>query len=250
MPIVRDPLPDPTDIVMAGASIGDDMGTPIPFMTAAQMMQPMSLQSPLLVNAGQGLSMAGNVTWNYCCMLDENVLVPPSMFNSGEPAPLDYVNPRGTFENPIPIQPQNLQNNFICSSTGTQIPLQNVMQMGQHPVGIEGQYAYMTTPMQAMLTDSVWPNSIQTTTARFSILGITKDSTGAVLGSCRVVCFETARIEIGEGESEVGEVISDGSGNYTIPVPLNTAYQLTAYKAGSPDVAGITVNNVVPSQIG
>jgi hypothetical protein len=84
----------------------------------------------------------------------------------------------------------------------------------------------------------------------FSISGITKDSTGAALDSCRVVALNSGRIEQEQVEASVGETISDGSGNYSIPVPLNTAYQLIAYKAGATDVAGITRNDVVPAHIG
>jgi hypothetical protein len=87
----------------------------------------------------------------------------------------------------------------------------------------------------------------------WAITGTTKDSAGAALGSCRVIAMETGRMIMdpkGLNESHVGEVVSDGSGNYTLPVPTNTAYQLTAYKPGSPDVAGITKNNVTPTQVG
>lgn len=82
------------------------------------------------------------------------------------------------------------------------------------------------------------------------ITGVTKDSTQAPLGNCRVVGLETGRIENENIQAEVGETISDGSGNYTLPVPMNTAYQLTGYKAGSPDVAGITRNDVTPNVTG
>lgn len=82
----------------------------------------------------------------------------------------------------------------------------------------------------------------------FALIGVTKDSTGAAIGSCRVVAFEAARISSDLVEATIGETISDGSGNYSIPA-RRIAYQLTAYKPGSPDVAGITRNDVVPSLI-
>lgn len=93
-------------------------------------------------------------------------------------------------------------------------------------------------------------NEIGQSTIRFALEGITKDSAGVALGSCRVVAFETGRIEQDGVESDVGATLSDGSGNYSIPVALNTAYQLTAYKSGAPDVAGITRNDVAPSAVG
>lgn len=82
----------------------------------------------------------------------------------------------------------------------------------------------------------------------FALTGVTKDSTGAALGSCRVIAFESDRISSDLVEASIRETISDGSGNYSIPA-RRIAYQLTAYKPGSPDVAGITRNDVVPSLI-
>lgn len=84
----------------------------------------------------------------------------------------------------------------------------------------------------------------------FAFVGTTRDSGGSALGNCRVIAFETGRLVNDNIQAEVGETISDGSGAYTLPVPLNTAYQLTAYKAGSPDVAGISANTVTPTAIG
>jgi hypothetical protein len=87
-------------------------------------------------------------------------------------------------------------------------------------------------------------------TDRFALTGVTRDGTGAALGNCRVVAFETGRIGVEGIEATVGETISDESGNYTLEVSLNTSHQLIAYKAGSPDVAGITKNTITPSPYG
>lgn len=79
------------------------------------------------------------------------------------------------------------------------------------------------------------------------ITGITKDSTGAVLGGC-VVKMVNAQTEILQDTE-----ISDGNGNYNCPIPKGlsqqqtTTWQIKAYKAGSPDVAGITRNDLVGS---
>lgn len=83
----------------------------------------------------------------------------------------------------------------------------------------------------------------------WAIIGITKTGAGVALGNCRVVVYETGQMFKG-GTTFVAEGMSDGSGNFTIPVPTNTAYELTAYLPGVPDVAGITVNNVTPVQVG
>lgn len=82
---------------------------------------------------------------------------------------------------------------------------------------------------------------------RFQMTGVTKDSTGVALGNCRVVVLETGRL-LTDAIPVVAEGMSDGSGNYSIIVPMNTGYQVIAYKPGSPDVAGVTVNNAAPVQ--
>lgn len=73
------------------------------------------------------------------------------------------------------------------------------------------------------------------------IFGITKDSTGAVLGSCTVQLFET------ETERFVETKASDAiTGEYEFrSAALSTAYFVVAYKAGAPDVAGTTVNTLL-----
>lgn len=75
----------------------------------------------------------------------------------------------------------------------------------------------------------------------FRITGTTKDSTGAALGSCVVQWFNTADDRL------LSETTSDANGLFefrTAGQPPN-AYYLVAYKQGSPDVAGTTVNTLV-----
>lgn len=74
------------------------------------------------------------------------------------------------------------------------------------------------------------------------ISGVTRDSAGSPLGSCSVQLYRTINDQV------VEEVVSDGSGNYTFsPVGLGQLYYVVAYKQGSPDVAGTTVNTLVGS---
>jgi len=80
----------------------------------------------------------------------------------------------------------------------------------------------------------------------WQITGVTRDNVGTALGACRVVVLETGRIAVASAPV-VAEAVSDGSGNFAIGVPLNTAYQALAYKPGSPDVAGVTLNTVTPT---
>lgn len=71
------------------------------------------------------------------------------------------------------------------------------------------------------------------------ISGITKNSIGQALGNCVVRLFRTVNDAI------VEEVVSDDSGNYSFSiVGLGQTYYVVAYKAGSPDVSGTTVNTL------
>lgn len=72
------------------------------------------------------------------------------------------------------------------------------------------------------------------------ISGITKDSLGVALPACTVSLFRTS------DNLFIQSVVSDGSGNYSFPgVGCGETYYVVAYKAGSPDVAGTTINTLV-----
>lgn len=74
----------------------------------------------------------------------------------------------------------------------------------------------------------------------FLLTGVTKNSAGAALGGCTVHLFRTS------DNALIGATTSDGSGNYSFIVPNGvTSYYVVAYLAGSPDVAGTTVNTLV-----
>lgn len=74
---------------------------------------------------------------------------------------------------------------------------------------------------------------------RFQIGGVTRDSTGTILGTCVVKLYYTSN------DLEIAQVTSDGSGNYAFWVGDSvTNYYVVAYKAGAPDVAGTTLNTL------
>jgi hypothetical protein len=73
----------------------------------------------------------------------------------------------------------------------------------------------------------------------YSITGVTKDSNGAALATAIVRLYRTA------DDSYVHQTTSDANGNYVIPASQNLQHYCNAYKAGSPDVAGTTVNTLV-----
>ena len=74
----------------------------------------------------------------------------------------------------------------------------------------------------------------------FSISGVTRTSAGATLGNCAVHLFESAT------DIEIAQTTSDGSGNFTFVIGTNAGFfYIVAYKPGSPDVAGTSVNTLV-----
>ena len=75
---------------------------------------------------------------------------------------------------------------------------------------------------------------------QFSISGVTRDGAGAALGNCLVHLFQTSF------DIEVAETVSDGSGAFSFSIGNNAGFfYIVAYKAGSPDVSGTTLNTLV-----
>lgn len=75
---------------------------------------------------------------------------------------------------------------------------------------------------------------------RKRIIGTTRDGAGAVLGSCIVQGFRTS------DDLFAGEMTSDTAGYFEFCTSMTENHYLVAYKAGSPDVAGTTVNTLAP----
>lgn len=74
-------------------------------------------------------------------------------------------------------------------------------------------------------------------TARY-ITGVTKDSADAILANCVVQLFRTS------DDVLIEEKTSDGAGAFTFYPGAFYCY-VVAYKAGSPDVAGTTINTLL-----
>jgi hypothetical protein len=86
---------------------------------------------------------------------------------------------------------------------------------------------------------------------RFVIRGTTKDGTGTPLAACTVTAMRT--LEMGAPLDPDPVVVavetSDAAGAYSCQVPQNVPHQLIGYKAGSPDKAAVSVNNVMPEHL-
>lgn len=77
------------------------------------------------------------------------------------------------------------------------------------------------------------------------LLGTCKDSGGTPVANAIVQAFVTATDEF------VGQVQGNNDGTYVLGVPRSkvTPHYLVAYKAGSPDIAGTTVNTLLPTNV-
>ena len=75
-------------------------------------------------------------------------------------------------------------------------------------------------------------------TSNTVVSGVTKNSSGAALAGCDVDLLVTG------GDFVVARTTSDASGNYRFNNPGSGPFYIVAYKAGSPDVAGTTVNTL------
>ncbi|MGD0591086.1 MAG: hypothetical protein ABSA44_09845 [Bacteroidota bacterium] len=73
----------------------------------------------------------------------------------------------------------------------------------------------------------------------YKITGTTKDSSGNALAGCTVHLFD-ASVDI-----LISIVQSDASGAFMFLVSPSTTCYILAYKTGSPDVAGTTVNTLM-----
>lgn len=73
------------------------------------------------------------------------------------------------------------------------------------------------------------------------LVGTSRDASGAPLGSCVVRGYVTATNAL------AGTVTSDSSGYFALCTYSTGAHYLVAYKAGSPDVAGSSVNTLIPT---
>lgn len=74
---------------------------------------------------------------------------------------------------------------------------------------------------------------------RRSVWGFTKDSVGAILGTCTVDLFRTS------DDVKLDSCVSATNGYYEVSAYADDTMYIVAYKAGAPDVAGTTVNTLV-----
>jgi hypothetical protein len=76
-----------------------------------------------------------------------------------------------------------------------------------------------------------------------SFIGVTRDSTGAILASATVYLM----VQTNGLWTETQRVTSDASGNFRFDVMTDGPYWIPGYKSGAPDLAGASVNTLQPT---
>jgi len=79
----------------------------------------------------------------------------------------------------------------------------------------------------------------------FTLTGTTVNGTGVPVANARVIAYQSGWRYVDAGTKIIAETVSDGSGNFTMLL-RNIDYQLVAYKEGSPDLGGVTRQDVTP----
>jgi hypothetical protein len=88
-------------------------------------------------------------------------------------------------------------------------------------------------------------------TEKWFITGTTMDSNSSPVANCRVIVLLTYKIKANSdnyGNPIIGETVSDTNGCYSLQVVYSGPYQVIAYLPGSPDLAGVTVNSIIPTE--
>lgn len=261
MQIILNTLPDPTDFVLAGWTIGDT--------ALGSTLDPRPTGAVL-----QGEEPLSNFTGD---------AVPRAMIGwipyTPQPANIGPMAVQGGLVGMVPIGPalavnpiidptqQFLNSALPLDSNGLYFPNDDVLNFAEP---IQSRVLAGEAPLAAPVTignprpEIMRSGSLKIITSaevsasfgwkvyetqlsyqRFTLNGTTVDGSGAALANCRVVAQQSSWIYVGQAPETIAETVSDGSGNFSLTL-RNIDYQLVAYKAGSPDQAGITRNDVTP----
>ena len=84
------------------------------------------------------------------------------------------------------------------------------------------------------------PGNLPLPTKTWVLQGVSRDKNGSILPNCTMLLFRASDNKF------IDSQISDGSGNYSFTtVGPAENYFVNEYLAGSPDVAGTTVNTLI-----
>lgn len=259
--VILPTLQDPTDYVLAGATIGDVPLGVDPATGQGTVLQGQSMFDPV----GDAVPRA-MIGWNP--YTPQPPAVGPMAIQGGlvgmVPIGAQTVNPL------IDPTQRFLASSLPLDSTGTLVTADDVIAYSEPPMSyvMGGDNPLtMPTPLQSpraevvnrgllgKLRADVLPpefglkiyNNVQSHTV-FTLTGITKTGAGVALGNCRVIAYQSGWRYVDSAPDIIAETVSDGSGNFTLTL-RNIDYQLVAYQEGSPDLAGITRQDVVPTVV-
>lgn len=88
-------------------------------------------------------------------------------------------------------------------------------------------------------------------TMKWFIAGQTMDGASTPIPGCRVIVLQSDKLRVSPDLSSnpvVADVTSDAGGNYSVQVPAQIPHQAIGYLVDGPDVGGVTVNNVIPTE--
>jgi hypothetical protein len=254
MRVILQPVPDPTDIVMQGEQ------------SFLRTLMPTSLLDPVIGSVASALiwswPFARNGRHAEYGLLNK---VGPKVMSGGSVEMLPIADAKYA---PLP-EPNTrwlAPLNDSALPTGTMIPGSEPAPSTVEPGLVVDYMTPVNQPRTEILNSglakyAVAPvpsvdfgrrltlDTFRESAVRWFVTGVTKDSTGAALGTCRVVLMQSNKIAVNTDQFAnpvEAETTSDASGNYSIQVSNSEPVQLIAYKAGGPDVAGVTVNTVAP----
>lgn len=267
MRLLRPSIPEPPDALVAGLTIGD---TPLGVVPLAGAYMPvLQGEYPPANMPGNAVPRAA-IGWNpYFCVPSQigpmaivsggvvmvpigpakaaplDLLIDPVLKWLSSELPLDAtaawappLMPVPTVTDPI-VPSKVLAGECVLSNLP---PLTNP----RTQVAISGMLKVMTAP--TLIPQFGWtlsyPSRFETSDA-FLLTGTTVTGAGVAEPNCRVIAYQSGWRYVDAGPKIIAETTSDGSGVFSLLL-RNIDYQLVGYKEGSPDLGGVTRQDVTP----
>jgi hypothetical protein len=229
MPVIRQLPSDPTDIVIQGEQIIPPDSSLTQWFILAGEITFSTLKSKPIPEA-----MIGQSDWYG---IKPRTIGPMSF---GQAGMIDMLNIGIPEVNSPKIDPiQKWLNN----------PLEPVITVPSKEVFRSGLIKRITAPTISPTVGQHLMEFYTETTQKWLLSGTTYDSLNARLPGCRVVIMVSSKIKYNPdilSNPVIAETVSDANGDYSIQVTNPGPYQIIAYKAGGTDVAGVTVDTVIP----
>ena len=108
-----------------------------------------------------------------------------------------------------------------------------------HFRSVSSEFTGLQAPFVQLANDQTMVYRNIAPTINRNLTGITRDSGGALLGTCITELLQSG------GDILTQTTTSDASGNYSFSNPGSGPFFVRAYKDGSPNVAGVTDRNLI-----